>query len=453
MSLVQDRNRRAHIALNRFGLGAKPGGMGRIASDAKAAVQAEIDNPTIARIDLPGLPTYEEACQGVHTDFAREDGIKEKELSARINQHMKPEVGFVERLVLFFSNHFSMSVNKDGAIRATIGQLERDVIRKHVLGSFKAMLTGVMHHPAMLKYLDNDDSIGPNSIAGLSWGVGLNHNLARELLELHTLGVGGGYTEEDISGVAAILTGWSFVRGWEADGQYNGGHKRTRGQFIFRSDWHEPQAQTVLGQRYANQGIKQGEKMLANLAHHPSTAQFLAFKLVRHFITDEPTPELVRPVAAAYRKSAGNLKAVAQALIDLPEAWEAPLQKMRTPYELQIAEMRALERVYVPKNRWPFSETLGALRHKPWERPAPDGYSDESAYWMGPDAMRIRLETAQLNAWSLQQIAPYTHTALNLADRLFGTVLSKTSRQSIAQAPDLQNGLAMVFMIPEFQRR
>ena len=357
MSLVQDRNRRAHIALNRFGLGAKPGGMGRIASDAKAAVQAEIDNPTIARIDLPGLPTYEEACQGVHTNFAREDGIKEKELSARINQHMKPEVGFVERLVLFFSNHFSMSVNKDGAIRATIGQLERDVIRKHVLGSFKAMLTGVMQHPAMLKYLDNDDSIGPNSIAGLSWGVGLNHNLARELLELHTLGVGGGYTEEDISGVAAILTGWSFVRGWEADGQYNGGHKRTRGQFIFRSDWHEPQAQTVLGQRYANQGIKQGEKMLANLAHHPSTAQFLAFKLVRHFITDEPTPELVRPVAAAYRKSAGNLKAVAQALIDLPEAWEAPLQKLRAPYELQIAEMRALERVYVPKNRWPFSSS------------------------------------------------------------------------------------------------
>ena len=209
----------------------------------------------------------------------------------------------------------------------------------------------------------------------------------------------------------------------------------------------------MLGQRYANQGIKQGEKMLANLAHHPSTAQFLAFKLVRHFITDEPTPELVRPVAAAYRKSAGNLKAVAQALIDLPEAWEAPLRKMRTPYELQIAEMRALERVYVPKNRWPFSETLGALRHKPWERPAPDGYSDESAYWMGPDAMRIRLETAQLNAWSLQQIAPYTHTAVNLADRLFSTVLSKTSRQSIAQAPDLQNGLAMVFMIPEFQRR
>ena len=453
MSLIQDQNRRAHIALNRFGLGAKPGGLGRIATDAKAAVQAELDTPGIASIEASLLPTYEQACQAVHTDFVTEDGLKEKELSARISQHLKPEVGFVERLVLFFSNHFSMSVNKDGAICATIGQVERAVIRKHVLGSFKAMLIGVMRHPAMLAYLDNDSSIGPNSVAGLKSGLGLNHNLARELLELHTLGVGGGYTEADIHGLAGILSGWSYVRGWEADGRENGGRPGNRSQFIFRAGWHEPGAQTVLGQRYASIGIKQGENVMADLAHHPATAQFLAFKLVRHFITDEPTPDLVRPVALAYRRSSGNLKAVAQALIDLPQAWEAPLRKLRTPYELQIAEMRALNRVYDPNNRWPFSDALSALRHKPWERPAPDGYSDETAYWSGPDAMRIRLETAQLNAWTLQDIKPLGRTVLSLADSLFGTLLSKASRQAIAQAPDLQNGLAMVFMIPEFQRR
>lgn len=450
MSLVQEQYKRAHIALNRFGLGAKPGGTGRIASDAKAALLAEINAPGVALIDRP-MPTYEEACQAVHTEF--EYDLSEKELSARLAQHLKPEIGFVERLVLFFSNHFSMSINKDGAIRATIGQLERDVIRKNVLGSFRSMLIGVMKHPAMLRFLDNDSSIGPNSVIGKSWGVGLNHNLAREILELHTLGVGGGYTEQDIEGLARVISGWSFVRGWEADEHYNGGRPGNRGQFIFRRDWHEPNAQTVLGKSYADTGISQGEAVFGALARHRSTAQFLAFKLVRHFITDEPTPEMVDPVADAYRNSNGSLKAMALALVELPEAWSWPLTKLRTPYELQVAEMRATGRLYAPKQRWPFSETLSALRHKPWERPAPDGYSDESIYWMGPDAMRIRLETAQLNAWSLQQIEPFTQTALHLADLLFGRMLSRTSRQAVAEAPDLQNGLATLFMIPEFQRR
>ncbi len=453
MTLVEDRHRRAHIAFNRFGLGAKPGGIGRISDNPKAFLRSELNRPNAALIDRPDLPDYSEACQTVHTDFEKEDGLKEKELTARILQHMRPEIGFVERLVLFFSNHFSMSVNKDGAVRATIGQLERDVIRKNVLGSFKSMLIGVMKHPAMLKYLDNDDSIGPNSAIGLSWGVGLNHNLAREILELHTVGVGGGYTEADIDSLAKIITGWSFVRGWEADSHYNGGRPGNRGKFIFRKTWHEPGPKVVLGKTYTGGDTSQGEAVLGALARHPSTAQFLAFKLVRHFITDEPTPNLVDPVALAYRTSGGNLKATAQALIDLPEAWTMPLQKLRAPYELQIAEMRAMDRTYPPKDRWPFNETLYALRNKPWERPAPDGYPDESVYWIGPDAMRIRLETAQLNAWSLTEIAPYNHSALDLADRVFGKALSTASRHAIAQAPDLRSRLAMIFMIPEFQRR
>lgn len=199
MTLKKDQERLAHLAMNRFGLGAKPGGIARIRGNPKAAVRRELNDSNIAEISNSKLPSYVAACKVVHTDFTAENNLKEKELSARIEKHLKPEIGFVERLVLFFSNHFSMSINKDGAVRATIGQLERDVIRKHVLGSFKAMLLGVIKHPAMLCYLDNDDSIGPTSTSGLSWGVGLNHNLAREILELHTMGVGGGYTEEDIS--------------------------------------------------------------------------------------------------------------------------------------------------------------------------------------------------------------------------------------------------------------
>ncbi len=453
MTLTQDQERRAHIALNRFGLGGKPGGIARIGKNAKAALEAELNKPGIALINQTDLPSYVAACQAVHTEFSIEDGLKEKELTARLKQHMKPEIGFVERLVLFFSNHFSMSIHKDGAVRATIGQLERDVIRKKVLGSFKQMLIGVMQHPAMIRYLDNDDSIGPTSVTGLSWGAGHNQNLAREILELHTMGVGGGYTELDIDNLAKVITGWSFVRGWEADDGHNGGTSENRGQFIFRKDWHEPGFKRVVGKNYSPGGIKQGEEVLTDLARHPATAQYIAFKLVRHFITDEPTPAMVKPLAAAFRRSNGNLKTVAQALIDLPEAWSLPLTKLRTPYELQVAEMRALDRSYDPANRWPFNSALSALRHNPWERATPDGYPEETPYWMGPDAMRIRVETAQLSAWALQQQRPYIQTAAFLANQVFASALSPSSRQAVTRATDLRNGLATLFMTPEFQRR
>ncbi len=451
---LSEQNKLAHIALSRFGMGAKSGSILQIRVNPKSALISELNNPAGALITTASLPSYSDACQAVETDFNDEEKIRQRELTARILKHTRPHVGFVERLVLFFSNHFSMSINKDGAIRATIGQLERDVIRKHVLGNFKDMLLGVMRHPAMLAYLDNDDSMGPNSVTGLAWGTGLNKNLAREILELHTLGVGGGYAEADVASLARIITGWSYVRGWEAEGRYNGGTPGTRGRYVFRPDWHEPGAHVLLGKTYAPTGINQGATALRALAVHPSTAQFLAFKLVRHFITDTPTPAMVNPVAAAFKSSGGSLKATALALINLPEAWTAPLTKLRTPYELQIAEMRALGRVYLHNNRWPFVAALAALRHAPWERPAPDGYTDESVYWMGPDAMRVRLETAQLNAWSLRQISPsFTRSALTLAAGLFTSALSRESRAAIAAAPDLQNGLATLFMTPEFQRR
>lgn len=453
MALSSDQILAAHVAFNRFGLGARPGGIRRIGADARAAVLAEVARPRDALIPQRKLPGYVAACQVVHTSFEAEDRIKERELSARIGKQMEVEVGFVERLVVFFSNHFSMSVNKDGSIRATIGQLERDVIRKTVLGRFEDMLLGVMEHPAMLAYLDNASSIGPNSPIGKSWGVGLNMNLAREILELHTLGVGGGYGEADVAALAAIISGWSYVRGWEADYRQNGGNRRNRGQFIYRDDWHEPGAQVLLGRAYAQPGMRQGRAALSDLARHPSTAQFLAFKLVRHFLTDTPTPELVEPLAEAYRASDGDLGAMARALVMLPAAWSLPLAKLRTPYELQIAEMRALGRTYDPKERWPFSEALRALRNLPWERGPPDGYSDESTYWMGPDAMRIRLETAQLNAWALQRIHNWRRRPMELARSLFDTALSGPSRRAIAEAPDQLRGLATVFMVPEFQRR
>lgn len=443
----------ALVAFNRFGLGARPGGMNRIGRNPRAAVLAELAEPGIMRIRAPRLPDYAAACAVIHTGFHEEIELNGRELTARIEKHMEPEIGFVERLVLFFSNHFSMTIHKDGAVRATVGQLERDVIRRHVLGRFEDMLLGVMMHPAMLAYLDNASSVGPNSEVGRRSGAGTNENLAREMLELHTLGVHGGYDERDVRSLSLILSGWSFVRGWEAEQRRNGGRPGNRGQFIFREYWHEPGAQRLLGERYGQRGRAKGIAVLRALAAHPSTAQNIAFKLVRHFLTDHPTPQLVNPIARAFRESGGNLRATARALVNLPEAWSLPMTKLRTPYELQIAQMRATGRVYPADARWPFTESLRSLRHLPWQRPAPDGYSDDSAYWASPDAMRVRMETAQIAARELMRVGIYRRWGTALVRDVVGPVLSAPSRRALFRAPTQQASLATLFMIPEFQRR
>jgi uncharacterized protein (DUF1800 family) len=305
----------------------------------------------------------------------------------------------------------------------------------------------------MICYLDNTESIGANSPIGIQWGAGHNQNLAREILELHTMGVGGGYTELDVDNLAKVLTGWSYVRGWEADEGYNGGTPANRGKFIFRADWHEPGSKRILGKTFGQSGMKQAIAVLKYLAAHKSTAQYIAFKLVRHFITDKPKPAMVKPIAKAFRTSGGDLKTVARALVKLDKAWTTPLRKLRTPYELQVAEFRAMKRTYPEDDRWSFVATLDALRHRPWERGTPDGYSDENVHWMGPDAMRIRLETAQMNARQLEDLGTVSDSAPQLASKLFGKALSKASKTAIAGPEDFDDGLTMIFMVPEFQRR
>jgi uncharacterized protein (DUF1800 family) len=445
--------RNAHYAFNRFGLGAKPAAYRHVVRDPKRALLEEIHTSSIAEIDGYGLPTYESACQAACSSFDDANSIKNSELTARIRKHLRVRIGFVERLVLFFSNHFSVSILKNKVIRATIGQLERDVIRRNVLSSYRDMLVGVMKHPAMLEYLDNASSVGPNSLRGRLLGHGLNQNLAREILELHTLGVDGGYSQTDVQAMSCVLTGWSFVREWEADSNVNGGSPETRGQFIFRPDWHEPGEQTVLGVTFPQDGIAQGEAVLTYLATHPSTAEHLAFKLVQHFIVNTPTPSMVQPVKEAFLSSGGNLRETALALLDLEESWSLPLKKLRTPYELQIAEMRALGAAYPQDERWPFYWALTALNHRPWERLTPDGYPDDSRYWLSPDGMRVRVETAQMNARELAELSQTSKPVSKLAHSLFGRFLSEASRRSVSSAQNRITCLSLLFMTPEFQRR
>jgi uncharacterized protein (DUF1800 family) len=439
------------IAFQRFGLGALPGGPKQIERDPKAAVLRELDVADIAEVTGKKLPSYERACLEGQQGYSRAEELRRRELDARIDKQMRVQIGFVERLVMFWQNHFSMTVNKAETIRGTIGQLERDVIRKNVLGRFEDMLDGVMSHPAMIAYLDNDDSMGPNSEIGLQWGAGFNENLARESLELHTLGSGGGYTEQDVSAYAKILTGWSYVRGWESDGRWNGGTPANRGRFIFREEWHEPGPIEFMGRTYAQPGTGQARRVFEFLAASPATAEHIAFKLVRHFITDEPTPAMVEPLKARFLETDGNLKQVARALVELPEAWTLPLEKVRTPYELAIAQYRALGTRYLTDEYWALSETLRALHHMIWEAPSPEGYSDEAAYWLDPDGMTIRLDTAQLSARvygsRLKGSTP------QLANNLYGKSLSRATRERIAGSGDVNRELTILFCSPEFQRR
>ena len=440
------------IALQRFGLGPKPGAPGRIGADAKAMVLAEIDAPANALITDPGLPDYLTACAvGEGPTFDDAENICEAELRARFAKAMVPEIGFAERMVHFWSNHFSMSTNKAMIVRATYGQLERDVIRKHVFGNFYDMLAGVMSHPAMIAYLDNGDSIGPNSSAG-SWG-GLNENLAREILELHTVGTGGGYTEADVNQFARVITGWSWVRGWEADGHYNGGAPSIRGKFIYRSGWHEPGTLTVMGRTYPpTSGRAQGFAVLKFLAHHAKTAEHLAFKLVRHFLTDEPTPAQVAALKKVFLDTKGDLAAVSRALVELSESWTLPLTKIRTPYELAIAQFRAMGAPKIPAaTKWEFRAPLYSLHNMTWEHGPPDGWAEETAYWANPDAARIRLDAAIF--YRDVYFGSFAGSVATRAAQLFGGWLSTSSKAAIAKGEDVRQQLGLLLTLPELQRR
>ena len=241
------------------------------------------------------------------------------EALARLQRGMIADCGFTERLVAFWSNHFCISANKGGPARMWAGSFEREAIRPHVLGRFGDMLKAVEQHPAMLFFLDNQQSLGPDSRAGKNRNRGLNENLAREIMELHTLGVGGGYSQDDVTSLANIITGWTYA------GRL--GQLGAPGTFVFNANAHQPGAQRVMGKIYDASDVTQGEAVLADLARHPSTAKFIAGKFARHFVADDPPPALVARLADVFARTDGDLKALAMALVDSEDAWKAPLVK------------------------------------------------------------------------------------------------------------------------------
>jgi len=361
------------------------------------------------------------------------------EALARIQRASIAECGFLERLVTFWSNHFCISVSKGQPARIWAGAFEREAIRPHVLGHFADMLRAVEQHPAMLFFLDNQQSIGPNSRAGQRGKRGLNENLAREIMELHTLGVGSGYTQTDVVALAKILTGWTYAG--------RQGRLGAPGSFIFNVNAHEPGAIALLGKSYADNNATQGETALADIARRPATATFIATKLVRHFVADDPPPALVTHLADVFRKTDGDLRAVSHALVGADDAWRAPMTKMRSPYEFLIATGRLMAQIPEDPGRYLYG--LNVLGQPLWTPAGPNGFADTNAAWAAPEGMKLRLDIAAQVASRIGD----NRDPREMLDLIAADAASSDTRQTIARAETRQQAFALLLMSPEFQRR
>jgi uncharacterized protein (DUF1800 family) len=338
---------------------------------------------------------------------------------------------FRERLVWFWANHFTVSL-KRGEVTAVALPFIQEAIRPHVTGRFTDMLLAVMRHPAMLMYLDNAQSIGPDSPVGLKQKRGLNENLARECLELHTVSPAAGYTQADVTAFANVLTGWSIELNQPPAG------------FRFRPFTHQPGSQTVMGQSFPP-GEQGGVAALTWLSQHPATHRHLATKLVRHFVADDPPADAVTRVEAVLRNSHGDLRAAALELTRLPQAW-TPLTKLRSPAEYVIAALRALD---LPADRRPDARGIMAGLGQPFlTAPLPNGWPDTAADWAGPESMLRRVDWAYSVAARAGGLDPVT-----VADASLGPLLPAATAEQIRRAGSKREAFTLLLASPEFQRR
>ncbi|MBB3875811.1 DUF1800 domain-containing protein [Sphingomonas aquatilis] len=356
---------------------------------------------------------------------------------------------FAERLVHFWSNHFATSADKLELI-GLAGTLENEAIRPHVMGRFADMLFAVERHPAMLIYLDQAVSIGPDSPLGLRAKgrrrSGLNENLAREIMELHTLGVRTGYTQADVTEFARAMTGWTV-------GGIGGGPAarfvadRPVGSFAFVPQVHQPGIRTIMGKAYGQDGEAQASAVLTDLSVHPATARHIATKLARHFAGDNPPPAMVARLEKAFLSSRGDLPTVYRALIASPEAWAPAPAKFKTPWEWSVSSYRALGAAEVPAKA--MQGLLDQLGQPMWKPGQPIGYDDTAASWAAPDAVLRRVEAAQRFASK----APPSIDARALAPQLFPAALSPMTAQALSRAESPTQALALLLVSPEMMRR
>lgn len=451
----------ALTAQKRFGLGLLPNGYRQASVDPKSYVLSQLDGYEYR--DMSGLPPTTDLFQqlrgwqmqvkaakapanGAAPDPNSPNIQKAKNNFVRIQSENEADYRFqtalfsdrplIERLTDFWAGHFCISCSKGEMVRILAGAYEREAIRPHVTGRFRDMLGAVMHHPAMLAYLDNNVSFGPDSKAGQKQNKGLNENLGRELMELHTVGVNAGYSQDDVTNAARIITGWGIA----------GDKDPQPGGFRFTPQRHEPGDFTVMGKTFAAGGEEQGNALLDMLAAHPATARHIAGKLVRHFVGDQTPPSLTEQVAARFSATHGDLKATMTALIDAPEAWSASPSKLIAPYDMAIAASRLLGHAADPRQLMNFTRVMGQPL---WTPRSPNGFPDNDLAWAAPNAMIKRFDYA-LQFASQAKDAP---EPMELAEATFGPGLRPDLATAVKRAASRPEALATIIMSPEVQMR
>jgi uncharacterized protein (DUF1800 family) len=462
-ALTIDRNIAAAIAATRFGLGARAGEIERASADPQAFLTAQI-RPHGAEPTQPNPPLLADRMRDYFAyklDRARDkqDGTPKSPTALAAHRELRDDTaadflarvqlgattpdGFRERWALFWANHFTVSAAK--VRTATLmGPFEDEAIRPHVFGRFEDLLLASSTHPAMLYYLDQSRSIGPESPAAKIQAqggkhTGLNENLAREILELHTVGLEAGYAQSDVTEFARAMTGWTV------DGDRDGPDQV--GRFVFHERTHQPGARTIMGKRYPDGGVEQARAVMRDLAASPHTAHHIALKLARHFVADDPPPALVDRLRRAYLDTGGDLGAVARGLVAAPEAWDPAPAKFKTPYEFLVSAWRATD--VTPGDIKTVSPVLTAMGQKPFEPPSPKGWAEEAEVWCAPDAVIKRMN------WS-ETFAPEAcgeRDPMALARNALGARLTAPVATTIARAETRGEGLAILLMSPEFQRR
>ncbi|MEK9501255.1 DUF1800 domain-containing protein [Gaopeijia maritima] len=455
----------AHRALNRFGLGARPD-ESRADADPRGWLESQLASEPERRPTPEGTEDPGSLLRAQLAASRTGDEAETREVRRRIGAHVTADAvdgltarvaadrPFLERWVAFWSNHLCVGAGAKVPTRLLAGAYEREAIRPFVLGPFETLLLEATRHPAMITYLDNVRSVGPDSPAARRRGrradtpVGLNENHARELLELHTLGVDGGYGQDDVRELARILTGWTVSGLGGAVGALRG-EANGRAAFSFEPLVHDPGEKTVLGRRYAESGVAEGEQVIRDLARHPSTARFLATKLVRHFVADDPPAAAVDRLAGRFTETEGDLREVAREVIHLEEAWAPDHLKFRTPQDWLVAVLRGLGLRQAPPT---LLGVLRDLRQPLWSPASPKGFDDTTDVWADPDGLLNRAEFARTVARTVSRRSrvddPVRLAAL--VEREAGDPLHAILRDD-AVATDER--VALAFADPRFQWR
>jgi len=452
---------RENIAVNRFGYGARGDELAHAKPDPKKWLLSQLQtigfndkHPTSSDVfvahakyqkqkklmkkQLKKAPASQRQQRDKNNNSRVKNTVRQTYITMTadsLKQIIVSEYSVSWRLLDFFSNHFSVST----AGRLMIGlspTLEREAIAPNLLGNFAEMLLAVEQHPAMLIYLNNEKSFGANSRLAKKKKVGLNENLAREIMELHTLGVDGGYSQSDVIELAKAISGWSVKNA-----------KKERGTgFIFRSYGHEPGPRMLLGKKYLQQGVKQGQQMLRDLAMHPKTANYVCAKIAHHFVSENPSPSLINKMQKTWLNNQGNIKQVMITMFNAEEAWLDGPQKYKSPRDFIISAYRAI----APKRLYDKAlfYALNNLGQTPFNAGSPAGFSDDESHWLGASALMARVEWSSLVSAKMKRV-----NAEQVMSTALGNSISQHTYQMVMRAESRQQASTLLLMSPEFQRR